>query len=233
MRKQFVRRRSLSCGWRNLVGGVIIVAVPASLIAQASGGAILHTKGGVWLNGVPSPNSSAVLPDDVIQTQKENQATIDAEGSTATVQGDTIVQFEGDELVLDHGGLQVITAREMRVRVNCLTIIPVDLARTRYEVFDLDGKIRVTAYENDVKIHYREKTGKKPESADRDVIVHAGEHAEREERCGAAARVGDIVDAKAPILNSVWAKGIGVAAIVTGACIALCHGDDPISPYVP
>jgi hypothetical protein len=221
------------CGWRNLVCSVMIVVVPASLMAQASGGAILHSTGGVWLNGVSSPNSSAVLADDIIQTQKENRATIDAEGSTATVQSDTIVQFEDDELVLDHGGLQVITARGMRVRVNCVTIVPLNMARTRYDVLDVDGRIRVMAYENDVKIHYREKASKKPDSADRDVIVHAGEQAVREERCGAAARVGDIVDGKSPVLNSTWAKGFGLAAIVTGACIALCRGDDPISPYVP
>jgi ferric-dicitrate binding protein FerR (iron transport regulator) len=221
------------CEWRNFVYSVLIVVVPTSLMAQASGGAILHTTGGVWLNGVSSPNSSAVLPNDIIQTQKDKQAKIDAEGSTATVQSDTIVQFEGEELVLDHGGLQVTTNRGMRVRVNCVTIVPVSLARTRYDVIDVDGKIRVTAYENDVRIHSREKANKKADSAGADVIVHAGENAEREERCGGAARVGDIVDAKAAILNNIWAKGIAGAAIVTGACIALCRGDDPISPYVP
>ena len=228
-----MRRRSLFCEWRNLVYGVIIVALPASLLAQASGAAILHTSEGVWLNGVPSPKASAVLPDDIIQTQKDHPATIDAEGSTATIQSDTIVQFEGDELVLDHGGLQVNTARGMRVRVNCVTIVPVDLARTRYDVVDLDGRIRVTAYENDVRIHSREKANKKPNSSDTESIVHAGEHAEREERCGVAARVNEIIDGKPALLNTNWAKWGGLAAIATGACIGLCRGDDPISPYVP
>ena len=218
--------------WRNLVCSVMIVAVPASLMAQASGGSILHSTGGVWLNGVRSPNSSAVLLDDVIQTQKDDRAKIDSEGSTAMVQSDTILQFEGDELVLDHGGLLVNTARGMRVRVNCVTILPVNLSLTRYDVVDVDGKIRVLAHENDVRIHYREKTSKKTDSG-RDVVVHAGERAERDERCGVAARARDHVDGDSPVLNTTWAKWIGAAAIVTGACIALCRGDDPISPYVP
>ena len=133
----------------------MIVVLPVSLMAQTSGGAMLHSDGGVWLNGNPAPNSSAIFPHDLIQTQKEHRAKIDANGSAVTVEPDTIVQFDGEELVLDHGGLQVNTSREMKVRVNCITVIPVTQVWTRYDVIDVDGKIRVTANENNVKIHYQ------------------------------------------------------------------------------
>ena len=74
-----------------------------------------------WLNGKPAPNSSAIFPHDLVQTRKESTAKIDVDGSTVTIQPGTMVQFEGDELFLDHGSLQVNSARGMRVRVNCMT----------------------------------------------------------------------------------------------------------------
>jgi hypothetical protein len=220
------------CGWRNFVCGLMMVVLPASVMAQTSG-AMLHNDGGVWLNGNLAPSSSAIFPHDLVQTQKESKAKIDADGSSATIKPDTIVQFDGDELVLDHGSVQVNTSRGMRVRVNCMTVIPVNQAWTRYDVIDVDGKMEVIAYENDVNIHYRGTAAKKEKAADRDVTVHQGEQATRDEKCGAAARPVDIINAKGAILNSAWAKGAGLAAISALACFALCHGDDPISPSRP
>jgi hypothetical protein len=220
--------------WRDLVCGVMIVVLPASLMAQDSGRAMLHSDAGVWLNGNPAPNSSAIFPHDLVQTQKGNSAKIDADGSTATVQPETIVQFEGDELVLDHGGLQLNTSRAMRVRVNCMTVIPITQEWTRYDVIDVDGKMLVVAHENDVKIHYQGAVARRSKlAAFSDVTVHQGEQVTREERCGAPARPADVIDAHGAILNSVWAKGAGIAAIGVLTCWALCRGDDPISPAVP
>jgi hypothetical protein len=236
LRKQFVRKKVGVClpEWRNLVYGVVIVVLPASLMAQDSGRALLHSDGGVWLNGNPAPNSSAIFPHDLVQTQKENSAKIDADGSAVTVQADTIVQFDGDELVFDHGSLQLNTSRGMKVRVNCLTVIPVTPERTQYDVTDVDGKVKVVAYKNDVTIHYQGAvTRKSKHPASLDVIVREGEQASREERCGAPIRPTEVIDAKGAILNSVWAKGAGVAAIGIFTCVGLCHGDDPVSPYKP
>jgi hypothetical protein len=213
---------------------MMIVILPASLLGQDSGRAMLRTDGGAWLNGNPAPASSAIFPHDVVQTQKEHTAKIDAEGSTATVQPDTIVQFEGDELVLDHGSLQVNTSRGMKVRVNCLTVIPMTQEWTRYDVTDVDGKATVAAYQNDVKIHYQGAAVRKSQPAGAsDLIVHQGEQVTREERCGAAARPADVIDAKGAILNSVWAKGAGLAVIGVLTCWALCRSGNPISPDTP
>ena len=220
--------------WRNLVCGVMIVVLPASLMAQASGGAMLHSDGGVWLNGNPAPNSSAIFLHDLVQTSKEHKAKIDVDGSTVTVQADTIVQFDGDELVLDLGSLQLNTSRALKVRVNCLTIIPLSQEWTRYDIFDVDGKMLVAAHQNDVNIHYQGTAARRSKAAGlSDVTVHAGGQVTREERCGAAARPAEIVSAKGPILNSTWAKGAGLTVVGVLTCWALCRGDDPISPDKP
>ena len=219
---------------RKLVCGVMIVIAPGSLMAQTSGRAVLHSDGGTWLNGNPAPQTSAIFPDDLIQTQKANTAKIDADGSTVLVQPETVVQFEGDELVLDHGSLQLNTAREMKVRVGCITVIPMTADRTQYDVTDLDGKVKVVAYKNDVKIHYAGaalRSSKQGTSSD--VIVREGEQATREEHCGAPAKTAEGIGAAGAILNNPWVTGAGIGVIGVITCLALCHGDNPVSPAKP
>jgi hypothetical protein len=209
----------------------MIAILPTSLIAQDSSRAMLHTSGGVWLNDTPAPSSSAIFLNDLVQTQKESQAKIDTDGSMATIQPDTIVEFEENELVLGHGSLQVNTLRAMRVRVNCMEVIPLTQEWTRYDVTAVDGNMTVVSYENDVKIHYREVAGRGSKLAFSDVTVHPGNHVTREVRCRADATPGQVVDAA--ILNSPWAIGAGIVAIGVLTCWALCRGGGPVSPSKP
>jgi hypothetical protein len=224
--------------WRNLVCCVMAAVLPLSLAAQDSARAMLHSDGGVWLNGNPGPSSSAVFPNDLIQTQQGHSAKIEAYGSAVTVQPETVVQFGGDELtvqlVLDHGGVQVDTSHGTKVRVNCITVSPLAQAWTRYDVTDVDGRVTVAAQENSVIIHYEGAAARQSrQPAFADVTVHQGEQATRDEKCGTPARPGDVVNAKVAILNNVWVKGAGLVAIGVLTCWALCRGDDPLSPDKP
>jgi hypothetical protein len=217
--------------WRNLVCGAMIVILPLSLSAQESGRAILRNAGGVWLNGNSAPNSAPLFPYDLVQTQKASIAKIDAEGSTATIHPESMVQFEGDDLMLDHGGIEVETARAMKVRVNCMTAIPLTAQWTRYEITDLDGRVTLAAVQGDVKLHFPGAALKHSKSgALADVIVHQGERLTRDERCGPTTSPAE--PGKAGFLDSFWAKVAGGAVIAT-TCILICRGDDPISPDKP
>jgi hypothetical protein len=242
--RQTILAASVSCGekragvclteWRKLVCGAMVVVLPASLIAQDFGRAMLHSDGGTWLNGKPAPNSSAIFPHDLVQTRPESSAKVDIDGSTVTIQSDTLVQFEEDEIFLDHGTLQENSARGMKVRVNCMTIVPLAQEWTRYEVIDTDGKVLVAAYENDVKIHIRHVASQRSKGArSSDVTVHRGEQVTRDERCGARATPAQMLDAKGAILNSPWAKGTGIVAIGVLTCWALCRDPGPVSPDKP
>jgi hypothetical protein len=220
--------------WRELVCGAMIIVLPASLTAQDIDRAMLHSPGGVWLNGKPAPESSAIFPDDLIQTEANHIAKIDADGSTVTIQPETILQFEGNEIVLDHGRLQVDTSRGMKVRVNCLTVIPVLQEWTQYDVTDVDGKVTVAALKSDVNIHSQSAAAqrmKRPGNSS-DASVHEGEQTTRDEHCPATARLPGSIDAKAAFLSTWQAKVAGLAAIGF-ICLALCHTDDPVSPYRP
>ncbi|MGA8502323.1 MAG: hypothetical protein WB683_12295 [Candidatus Sulfotelmatobacter sp.] len=219
--------------WRNLVCGVMAVVLPTSLMAQDSARAMLHNDGGAWVNGNPAPKSSTIFMHDLVRTQKENSARIDADGSTVTVEPETIVQFEGDELVLEHGTLLVNTFRGMRVRVNCVTISPPAQEWARYDVTDVDGRVLVLAHQNDVKIHYSgPATFRSKHIEPADVTVYQGGQATHEERCGEAPKTPAPADAKFAILNTPWAIGIGSAVIVGVTCWALCR-ENPLSPYTP
>jgi hypothetical protein len=220
--------------WRNLVCGIMVMVVPGSLGAQTTDRALLHTDGTTWLNGILAPETSAIFPDTLIQTQKGHSSTIDADGTSVLVPEETVVQFEEDELVLDHGGLQLSTARQFRVRVNCMTVIPTSADRTRYDVVDIDGKVRVRAYQSDVKIHYKESAPHNAkQSRNSDAIVHEGEEVTRSERCAVAADPAGAIDAKGAILNGLWAKSAAGVAIAVGVCLVICRADDPVSPSKP
>ena len=167
-----------------------------------------------------------------MRTQKENSARIDADGSTITVEPETIVQFEGLELALDHGHLQLDTAREMKVLIGCVTVTPITYDRTQFDVTDIDGKVKVVAYKNDVKIELHGSALRKTKGESSSTIVREGEQATRSEHCGVRVRPSQGTTGGGAFLDSAWAKGGGIVAIGV-TCLIICRGDDPISPSKP
>jgi hypothetical protein len=209
-----------------------------SLFAQDSTGAMLRTNGnGVQLNKGSAPPSTAIFVNDLIETPKGSIARIETMGSAADINSETVVQYQVDELVLDHGSLSMNTSRGMRVRVGCLTVTPVNPADwTQFEVLDLDGKVTVHALKNEVYIDARSKNPqdvKKPSHSSRD-LVREGEQKSRDEKCGAAyVNPAEARSGIGAIMNSMTAKIIGAAIVGTVACLGICHDDDPMSPSKP
>ena len=221
--------------WRNFVYGAMVLALPVLFVADDTGASMLHNQGGVLLNGKPAPDSSAIFRNDTIETQPHHEATIDATGSTATVKEETLIQNGENELVLEHGTILVSTSRGMAVRVGCLRVVPATADWTQYDVTDVNGKVTVDAHKNDVRIEVRRAGSqqvRQPRPSDV-ATVREGEHTSREEKCSAAAKRPRYEAADGAILNDPWAKwsAMGVIGVVT--CLALCRGDDPVSPSRP
>jgi len=215
----------------------MMAILPVSLLADDNGRAMLHSSGGVLVNRNAVPATSALFPDDLIETQKNGAAWIDGTGSRVDINPETVVQYEGDELVLEHGSLSVDTSRGMRVRVGCVTVSPVNSAeRTVYDVIDMDGKITVSALKNEAYIDARSnrpQQAKQSEHSGR-TIVRESEQKSREEKCGGAEiKESGRLAGRGAIMDSPWAKGAGLAGIGGLLCLALCRGDDPISPWRP
>lgn len=206
-----------------------------SLVAQEIAGAMLHSTGfGVYVNETTVPASVAIFPNDLIKTQKDVAARIETTGSAADVNSETVVQFQSDELALDHGSVTVNTTRGMRVRVGCITVTPVhDDQWTNYQVLDVNGKVTVSAMKDDVYVDARSKNTESIKERERNrSIVHEGEQKAREEKCG-----GGYLRPEAPgigsLLNSPYAVAGAAGGIAAIACLGLCQGDDPLSPATP
>ncbi len=215
----------------------MIFILPVSLMADETGTAMLRSNGNVLVNKASVPASVALFRDNLVETQKDGSARIEAVGSIADISPETVVQFEGDELVLDHGSVSVNTSRVMRVRVGCVTVTPVNTEWTHYEVIDTDGKITVNALKSDVYIDAHSKNpqeAKQPLHSSR-MLVKEGERKSREEKCGAAdIKWSEVYAGRGAILNSPWAIGGGSIAIGGVVCWVFCfHGGEPVSPVQP
>ena len=116
------------------------------------GAAVVHSKGGVWVNGAEVADSTAVFPGDLLETKPGSVANLDAEGSSVLIQPESVVKFQGNSLNLEHGSVSVGTSTSMSVQVNCIKVEPVSNERTQYDVADVSGTVQVAAHKYDVNI---------------------------------------------------------------------------------
>jgi len=141
---------------------MMIAFTPAALVAADadSGAAMLYGRGGgaVWLNGKPMPRSSAVFPGDLIQTQPESLATLDASGSGVIVLPDSLVKFERNAVTLQHGGVSVATSQGMVAFAREVTVTPASNIWTEFEVVDAAGTVQVVASKGDVNVNCGKST---------------------------------------------------------------------------
>ncbi len=221
--------------WRNFVCLPMIMILPVSLFADDTGAAILRSNPGVLLNKNPAPASSALFPSDFVETPQKAVARIEATGSSADINPETMVRFEGDELYLEHGSLSVNTSRGLRVRVGCLTITPVNNDWTHYDVKDVEGKVEVSALKSDVYLESRSSKAQQANQSDQGrSIVREGEQKSRDEKCGAAApETSGAIAGKGAIMNSPFVKWPAVGIVGFLLCWGVCRSDDPISPAHP
>ena len=108
---------------RNLVSWMLIFLLPASLFAADTGSALLHSNGGVWVNGAEVEIHRGIPRR--FTGDELGFVAISMEGSSVLIQGQSIVKFEGNYLTLEHGSVAVGTSTSMSVHVNCLRVEPV------------------------------------------------------------------------------------------------------------
>jgi hypothetical protein len=220
-----------------LISGVILALFPLPLAAD-SASAILHSKGGVRVNGNDAADSTVLFPGDVLETRSGFVAELDSDGSSVLIQPESVVKYQGTFLNLEHGGVAVGTSTSMSVHVNCIRVDPVSNNRTQYDVADVDGTVHVAARKNDVNITHTgaaRKTSSQDDTA-RSATVHEGQQTSREESrlCGGANAPRGI----GSITNTKWLEiGGGSAAGVALLCLLLCSGwnsgSGSVSPSQP
>lgn len=200
---------------RTVVCWALVIALPVSLLGQASS-AILHTQGGVLVNGSEAADSTAVFPGDTVETKPEFTANLTIDGSTVLLQQESVGKFQGDLLELDHGSVSVGTSKSFKVRVRCVTVTPVANDWTQYDVTDVNGTVVVAAHKKDVNVDGAEHHNKPLDIGEqaKDASVHEGEqHNYREaDLCGALPRP----TGPANLLNPKWLAlgGAGAGVLI-------------------
>ncbi|MGA8272546.1 MAG: hypothetical protein WB919_13385 [Candidatus Sulfotelmatobacter sp.] len=225
-------------GSRHFISLAMVVLFPLSLFAADTGSAILHTRGGVWVNGEEVADSTAIFPGDSLETKSGFVANLDTEGSSILIQGESVVKFQGNYLVLEHGSVAVGTSTSMSVHVNCLNVEPLSNDRTQYDVTDLTGKVEVAAHKNDVNIKQGGALAKPSaaSSASQSATVQEGHQAARDETIACGAPPPPQGAGSGGGMNTKWIEigaGVGGGALVL--CLLLCKGtpSPPASPWQP
>ena len=210
----------------------LAVILPSSIAAQSvteqSASAILHTDGGVWVNGYEAHDSSAIFPGDLVETKPNSSANLVLDGSTVLLAPETVGKFQGDLFELDHGVVSVVTSKGFKVRVNCIRVVPAVNEWTQYVVSDLNGSVQVSAKKLDVNIERAQGRGKPTIEGDasQKASVHEGEQKsyDESEMCGAPPQPSGAGSGISP--KWIAAGGGGGAGLLL--CLVLhCFGGSP------
>jgi hypothetical protein len=213
--------------FRNAICWVMIAVTPSVLVAADSGGAILYGRGPVWLNGKPLPRSSAVFPGDLIQTQAESLANLDAPGSGVIVLPDSLVRVEANAVSLERGSVSVATSHRMVATAREVVVAPAADKWTEFEVVDGDGTVQVIASKGELNVNCGKGT----------VNLSEGEQVTRDESGNCKKKRRKVGGAPLPghggILTDPYVLGGGLGGGVI-ACLLLCTSSKPfVSQWKP
>jgi hypothetical protein len=206
---------------------VMAAVLPASMLAADSGAAMLYTNGTAWINGASVPKSSAVFAGDLIQTRSDSIANIRSVGSTMLVLPDSLVEFQGSAIKLEHGRLTITTSKRMATRVGSLKIAPASDSWTEFEVGDTDGTVKIAARKGNLILADNNGT----------TTLAEGQETTRDETSQSGKKKqggGAVPSAAGGVLDSPLA--VGIAAGVGGGLGLWAIGfnsDDAASPSKP
>jgi hypothetical protein len=216
-----------------------MILFPGSLFAADSNAAMLYTNGAAWVNGVHVPRSaSAIFSGDLLQTRSDSVANINQPGSSITVLSDSLVQFQGVSVDIEHGGVTVSTSKEIAATAGDVKVTPASNAWTEFNVIDIDGTVRIFARKGDLTISdgknvmtlAQGQDTTKPETtdnADNDKPKDGKKKKDRKRMAGAIPAAGG------GILSSPYAVGIAGGAVIGLTTWVLIKSDNPASPTKP
>lgn len=217
--------------FRGLVSSVLILLFPVASFAADSTPAMLYTNGAAWINGAHVPRPSlAIFSGDLLQTRSDSVAHINGSGSSVTVLADSLVQFEGSSVRINHGGVAVSTSKQMATTAGDVKVTPASNNWTEFNVTDFDGTVRIAARKGDLLVSDGQNTVTLPQgqetTRDETAPDSSGKKKKKQQSGAPAAATGGI-------LNSPWAIGAGAVAIGGVATWVLIKNDEPASPAKP
>jgi hypothetical protein len=202
---------------------LMVVILPVSLFAADQASAMVYSHGPALLNGNNIPRTSAIFAGDLVQTSKDSVANINATGSTVLVLNDSLIQYEGDSVSLEHGGVTVSTSKSLSTQVGDVKVSPASNGWTEFEIRDVDGKVWIMARKGDLTVSDDSGT----------TTLAQGQETTRDDQSEKKRKKkpegGTVPAAKGTILDSPVAIGIGTGVVVGMAAYALSRSDDATS----
>jgi len=210
---------------------LIVLILSGALFAADQPAAMLYSHGTALLNGNSMERSSALFSGDLVQTNADSVANINATGSSVLVLNDSLVQYEGSGLKLEHGGVSISTSKLLATRVGNVTVSPVSGVWTEFEVRDVDGRVRIAARKGDLSVSDDAGTTTLAQGQEttRDDSQQTEEQKKKKRKRVAAA----YVPGTGAVFDSPWAIGIAAGLVAGGTVWALVQGGNPVSPAIP
>ncbi|MFZ1051753.1 MAG: hypothetical protein WB951_18930 [Candidatus Sulfotelmatobacter sp.] len=213
---------------------MMAVIFPAPLFSADQPGAMVYTHGTALLNGNSVARSSAIFSGDLVQTNADSAANINASGSIVLILNDSLVQYEGSTVKLEHGGVTISTSKSLATRAGDVTVSPAASVWTEFEVRDVDGRVQIAARKGDLTIGDDTGTTTLPqgqqttreESQSQDDSQSQNDNKKKKKRVAE----GPAPAAEGGILNSPVAIGIGGGAILGATAWVLLQSEQPASP---
>jgi hypothetical protein len=213
---------------------MMAVIFPAALFAADQPAAMFYSHGTALLNGNSVARSSAIFSGDLVQTNADSAANINASGSIVLILNDSLVQYEGSTVKLEHGGVTISTSKSLATRAGDVTVSPAASVWTEFEVRDVDGKVQIAARKGDLTIGDDTGTTTLPqgqqttreESQSQDDSQSQNDNKKKKKRVAE----GPAPAAAGGILNSPVAIGIGGGAILGATAWVLLQSEQPASP---
>jgi hypothetical protein len=130
---------------------VLVLALPASMMAADAHAAMMFASGAVALNGMGAPHNSAIFAGDKIQTEKDSAVTLTADGNSVLVSPLSTVVYQGDSIDVDSGSAQIVTKKGMAAHVKAMSVTPASAEGT-YRISRESGQVLVAALRGPVRV---------------------------------------------------------------------------------
>jgi hypothetical protein len=218
-----------------MVSCMLLFLFPTSMFAADSNAAMLYSNGGASVNGADVRRSSSVIfSGDLLRTQSDSAANINAPGSSIIVLPDSVVQFEGSSVRIAHGGIAVSTSRGVATTAGDVKVTPASKSWTQFDVIDVDGTVRIAARKGDVAVSDSKGTvtlaqGQETTRDESTDPSNKEKKKKKKKRSGDGAAEGE----SGAMLDKALAVGIGAAAVAGIATWALVQSGNPVSPSKP
>jgi hypothetical protein len=222
--------------FRKMVSCVLLLLFPGSMLAADSNAAMLYINGAAYVNDARVPRASAaIFSGDILQTRPNSVANINEPGSSITVLSDSLVQFQGKSVDIQHGGVSVSTSKGIAATAGDVKVTPKSNAWTEFKVVDVDGMVKIHAEKGDLLIDDGSKVLTLAQGQPDQTVGESNPDAKdsKKKKNKNSQTSGATPAAGGGALSSPIAIGIGAGAILGITTWVLVKNSNPASPSKP